>query len=270
YLVGKEGVHVDHFLVLAEGKRDDLAVAAPVEEGAEMELSLGEVGFHDRRAAIGKLDGFDVCVADAAPLVGKKVRVRVERVLDGTAYATLMRREAKRDEPITAEREAEKPTRARRTAAKAPQSAPETEADAAADESEPDEESKPKKRTRRGSRGGRTRKKKTSTATTASAPENGAGEPDQIEQPIARIHLPDATLGTEPAEAAPAEPAADGDTPKPKKKTRRGTRGGRNRKKRTAAIGAAENGADAAVAEPQPVEVEPSNPTWDYVPMSEW
>ena len=120
------------------------------------------------------------------------------------------------------------------------------------------------------SRGGRTRKKKTSTATTASAPENGAGEPDQIEQPIARIRLPDATLGTEPAEAAPAEPAADGDTPKPKKKTRRGTRGGRNRKKRTAAVGAAENGADAAVAEPQPVEVEPSNPTWDYVPMSEW
>src|SRR5438067_6612525 len=57
YLVGKEGAHLDHFLVLAEGKRDELAVEAPVEEGAEIELSLGEVGLHDRRAGVGKLDG---------------------------------------------------------------------------------------------------------------------------------------------------------------------------------------------------------------------
>src|SRR5207248_1528404 len=40
YLVGKEGAHVDHFLVLAEGKRDELAVAAPVQEGAEVAVEL--------------------------------------------------------------------------------------------------------------------------------------------------------------------------------------------------------------------------------------
>ena len=89
YLVGKEGVHLDHFLVLAEGKRDDLAVEGPLDEGAEVELKLGEVGLHDVQAGVGKLDGYDVCVADAAKLVGKKVKVRVERVLDGRAYATL-------------------------------------------------------------------------------------------------------------------------------------------------------------------------------------
>src|SRR5205823_2746705 len=148
--------------------------------GAEIELSLGEVGLHDRRAGVGKLDGFDVCVADAAPLVGKKVRARVERILDGTAYATLVRREAKREDPITAEREAEKPTRSRRTTAKEPAAATGAEVEPAVEEAA-GEEPKPKKRTRRGSRGGRGRKKKTVASATEAAPDNGAGEPEQIE-----------------------------------------------------------------------------------------
>src|SRR6202030_2844235 len=57
------------------------------------------------------VEGFDVCVAEAASLVGKRVKVRVERVLDGVAYATLVRRLKKVSEPLTAEAEAEKPTR---------------------------------------------------------------------------------------------------------------------------------------------------------------
>jgi hypothetical protein len=68
-----------------------------------------------------------------------------------------------------------------------------------------------------------------------------------------------------------------------KKKTRRGSRGGRNRKKPAAAVGAgavgaaavaSENGAEAA---PEPVVDEPeasgngAEPAPDeYVPMSEW
>ncbi len=36
-----------------------------------------------RRPPSARLDGFDVCVGEAAKLVGKKVKVRVERVLDG-------------------------------------------------------------------------------------------------------------------------------------------------------------------------------------------
>ena len=38
YLVAAEGhTHVDHFEVLAEGRRDDLAPSATLEEGAEVE-----------------------------------------------------------------------------------------------------------------------------------------------------------------------------------------------------------------------------------------
>src|SRR4029077_7928474 len=83
FLDGKPDMHVDHFVVLAEGKLVDLAPKAPVEEGAEIQLELVEVDRHDGGSAVGKVEGFDVCVAEAAPLVGKGVKVRGERVLDG-------------------------------------------------------------------------------------------------------------------------------------------------------------------------------------------
>ncbi len=256
YLVGKEDVHLDHFLVLAEGKREELAVKGPVEEGAEVELKLGEVGLYDAQAGVGKLDGYDVSVANASKLVGKKIKVRVERVLDGTAYATLVDSTQHVDEPITAEREAEKPTRAaRKTTAK---EEPETVAEEAGAE-----EPKPKRKTRRGSRGGRGRKKKPAVTATAAAAD-GAGDPEQVEQPVAKIHVPDRELG-EPAETEEPEASTDGGQPaKPKKKTRRGTRGGRNRRRKTTVeAAAAENG------EPAPAEAEDAQ-DWDYVPMSEW
>src|SRR5207302_2802673 len=107
---GKPDMHLDHFVVLAEGKLADLTPPSPVVEGAEIQLELGEVDRHDATAAAGKLDGVDVVVGGAAQLVGKRVKVRVERVLDGTAYASLTRR-TKGPEPLTAEAEAEKPTR---------------------------------------------------------------------------------------------------------------------------------------------------------------
>ncbi len=112
YLVPAEGhVHQDHFDVLAEGRRADLAPTASVEEGDEIEVKLGEVDLHDGAAAVGKLEGFDIVIAHAAKLVGKKVKVSVGRVLADRAYAVL----ADADTgvaPITFESEAEKPTRA--------------------------------------------------------------------------------------------------------------------------------------------------------------
>src|SRR5205807_4483520 len=152
YLVGKEGAHVDHFLVLAEGKRDQLAVDAPVEEGAEVRVELGELGLHDVNAGVGKLDGYDVCVADAAKLVGKKVKVRIERVLDGVAYATLVAAGASAEGPITAEQEAERPTRAPKKAIVAEETGEKPKKKATVAQ-ESGEEPTSKKKTRRGSRG---------------------------------------------------------------------------------------------------------------------
>ena len=90
-----------------------------------------------------------------------------------------------------------------------------------------------KKKTRRGSRGGRRRKKKPATAAEANG---GAAQPDEgngrVEE-APKIHLPDPGLGREePVESEAPAAEANGDQPAPqKKKTRRGSRGGRRRRK---------------------------------------
>jgi ribonuclease E len=269
-----------------------------VGEDAETMIQLVEVDRYDGAAAVGKLDGLDVVVADAASLVGKRVKVRVERVLDGRAYAVLVRKTKETPEPLTAEGEAEKPTRkppARKGATPAkepvaeaaeveePVETEEAETEAEVEETaDADEVPKPKKKTRRGSRGGRNRKKKPATAEAA---EDG-GAPEEAPEPAraVTIHVPGEDLGrpseTEPVDETPARPepeAADEPTtaeveeaPKPKKKTRRGSRGGRNRKKKPAAE---TNGTEAAAAssEEPPQGDEPStNGDFEYVPMSEW
>jgi ribonuclease E len=261
--------------VLAEGKRDELAPKGPVEEGAQTEVKLVEVGLHDPAAGVGKLDESDVCVADAAKLVGRKVKIQVERVLDGSLYATLADAKKAVEEPITAEGEAEKPTRrppARKTEAVAEDR--EAAADEPAAESE-DAPGAPKKKTRRGTRGGRGRKRPAKTA--AAAAENGAGATEEAVA-AAKIHVPDPSLGEEPEAAEPEEPAAveeeaaapaeDGaGAPKPKKKTRRGTRGGRNRRKKPTATAATDGATETSDAD-APAATTDEN--WEYVPMAEW
>jgi ribonuclease G len=314
FLEGKPETHLDHFVVLNEGKLADLAPPAPVGEEAETMLQIVEVDRYDAAAAVGKLDGLDVVVADAASLVGKRLKVRVERVLDGRAYAVLVRKTKEVPEPITAEGEAEKPTRkppARKGVGAAEEAAEpadveepvvdEPEAESASDAEEvadAEETPPPKKKTRRGSRGGRKRKKPVSADAAAAASEDGASSEESQEAKRAgtTIHVPGEDLGREgvveateqeisgqetPEPEAADEPAAteaaeaDAEaTPKPKKKTRRGSRGGRNRKKKPAA--ASQNGAKAGEAsDPQPEEQPQEQPAegngdFEYVPMSEW
>jgi ribonuclease G len=327
FFEGKPGMHSDHFVLLAEGKLADLAPKAPFDEGAELTVELVEVDRHDAGAAVGKLEGLDVIVGEAAELVGKKVKVHVERVLDGIAYATLVRQAKKAPEPLTAEAEAEKPTRkppARKAAGDgtaedgdgldtgddvveaeveveespgvATATATEIEADGETDDAETTGEepaaaagAPAKKKTRRGSRGGRNRKKPAGAAGATAAGEDdlpeAAGD-DEAEAPAAEteapavrtstprtprtggvtIHVPSDDFGRDPEDDDEAETAqppagtetaestdtAGGATPA-KKKTRRGSRGGRNRK-RPAGAGAAvaaTNGSEPATdAEP--------------------
>ncbi|HEU5214596.1 MAG TPA: Rne/Rng family ribonuclease [Gaiellaceae bacterium] len=307
FLEGKPETHLDHFVVLSEGKLADLAPPAPVAEEAEVMLQLVEVDRYDAAAAVGKLDGLDVVVAEAASLVGKRVKVRVERVLDGRAYAVAIRKAKAAPEPLTAEGEAEKPTRkppARKGAAAAerqpePTAVDEPEPEAEADLAEEaeveaetgadaEEAPKPKKKTRRGSRGGRNRKKKPAAAEAAEA-DGGEARDESPEPPRAvTIHVPGEDLGRD-GSAEPAEPqvaeepetaeeptAAEAEAeeaPKPKKKTRRGSRGGRNRKKKTAATTESQNGAEPATGPdetPEAEEATAEDGDFEYVPMSEW
>jgi ribonuclease G len=265
FLVGKEGVPVDHFKERERGPVAKLQPEGAVEEGQERQIKLVEVGLHDRTVGVGKDGDFTISVAGAASMVGKRVKARIARVLDGVAYAELVTADEDRQPPITAEALAEKPTRARRSRAaklKAEEAHAVAEAEpdaavveepeaavadeleeAAADELEEaavaeEAPAEPrKKRTRRGSRGGRRRKKKPAApedaATEAPAEPAANGEPTGT--PVL-IHVPDPELGS-------SEPASgNGEQPK-RKKTRRGSRGGRRRRK------AASAPADAAESE---------------------
>ena len=251
-LEGKEDLHLDHFLVLGQGKLESLSSEAPITEGVEIDVKLVEVGLHDQHAGVAKFDGYTVSVADAAKLVGKKVKARITRVLDGTAYAALAGGDKDAEAPITAEGEAEKPTRAPRSrktttgrAVKAPvEKVADAEGEPEVAEPEPVGEEptepvaeKPKKRTRRGSRGGRGRKKKPTVAVEAApgteAPKDAPAPDVTVDGAGPKIHVPPEDLGREAEPAQPAtEASSNGEAPsKPRKRTRRGSRGGRRRRR---------------------------------------
>jgi ribonuclease E len=274
--------------------------SAPVEEGGSVELKLVEVGLHDPTAGVGKLDGgYDVVVAGAARLVGKKVTATVGRVLEGAAYATLADDVVAAATPITFEAEAEKPTRASRkketAVADAPGEVVEVElnaepgpaevatadvsegVDEADAETSPDGGTPKKKRTRRGTRGGRNRKKPAATTNPADS-ETESAAADDNGRPAPRIHVPSADLAVPAPEAQPAEESGDEgsetapdarpdvDAQPAKKRSRRGSRGGKKRRKP-----AATGGEDAVPADGnRAVEVVAEDEAPAYVPMSEW
>ena len=322
---GNGHVHLDHFEVIAQGKLETTRPSAPVEEGSSVELKLVEVGLHDPTAAVGKVDGgYEVVVAGAAKLVGKKVTATVGSVLEGAAYATLADDVVADATPITFEAEAEKPMRASRSkkeplSAEAPVEIATSEVEIE-DEIEDDGESTEvsvdalegeaevsadgttkKKRTRRGTRGGRNRKKPASAAT-ASDGELDSAAGDDNGRLAPRIHVPPADLATPGKEAPPAKEAAqpakkaqptedaqpteepveaggeeadgaagtDADGQPKRKRSRRGSRGGKKRRKPAADGGVDAVPADGDVAVEVAVEVVPDGEAPAYVPMSEW
>ena len=183
----------------------------------------------------------------AAKLVGKKVRVRVERVLErhGVRHARSepLARPLRRSPPRASPRSRPGlPARGRLPRRPQPKSPKRPrrrrwkrcEAVAAVAEETGEEPAAPKKkRTRRGSRGGRNRRKKPAAAAGAPTAAAEAEAATATEEPVTpKIHLPAADLGAEPAaDAANGDEAtAEAATPK-KKKTRRGSRGGKRRRK---------------------------------------
>jgi ribonuclease G len=212
----KDDVSHDHFVVVAEGSVAELTPDGAAREGAELDVKLVEVGLHDPHSAVAKLDGYAVAVADAAQLVGKKVKVRIERVLDGWAYATLVNAPKVADPPITAESEAEKPTR--KPPAKAAVAGPVEDEVAPAEEGEPEPEREPEAPPAKPRPKRRSRAKAKPAETAAEVGEAAQEAPEEAEEAEAVV---------EP------EPAAED---KPKRKTRRGSRGGRGRKRKTAPV----------------------------------
>jgi ribonuclease G len=186
----------EHFAVLAEGTGAEIEPKAlPVVAGQELDLKLLETHLHHPDDAIGRLDGYVIAVAGGAGRVGETVRARVERATRTVAYAVLVEERAEVEAPV--------------------------EPGVLAEEEEAAAPATPKRRTRTGSRAGQARKK----------------APAHPEAPTPEVspEMP------EPLAEAPAAPELAGEelapedgVEKPKKRTRRGTRGGRGRKKAAA------------------------------------
>ena len=315
---GNGHLHLDHFEVVAQGKLDAMRPSAPVEEGDSVELKLVEVGLYDPTAGVGKLDGgYEVVVAGAAKLVGKKVTATVGSVLEGAAYATVADDVVADATPITFEAEAEKPMRASRSKKEvSPAEASvglltaDAEVEAEIEDELPDDivdaedvevdgDGEPgadgevsadgtpkKKRTRRGTRGGRNRKKPASATPAADdAIESAPG--DANGRPMPKIHVPssdfaapaddvqpkaetDESAGESVGEAENGAASLDADGQPKRKRSRRGSRGGKKRRKPGAAGGEEAPSADGDSAAEVAVEAPASDEAPAYVPMSEW
>ena len=240
FFVGLDDVHAGHMRLLEQGTVEKLAPAAPVAIGEELELKLGEIGLHDSHAGAGKVKGFEVVVAEAAKLVGKKVRVKIIAVMEGVSYAVLAGAQ-EATAPITAEAEAEKPTRPVRKSASAEvedevETEVETEAEA---EAEPEEDAQPKPaRAKRPPRAA----KAAETDESAEKPEASPKRP-RARKPAAAAAAAEAEAEAELlADAEPGDADSDEATATPKKRTRRGTRGGRNRKRKPTTANAGADG----------------------------
>ncbi len=295
FFVGVENVHLDHMRVIDQGTVEKLAPSAPVEPGQELELKLGEVGLHDPRAGAGKVKGFEVVVAGAAKLVGKRVRVRITAVLEDVAYAVLTTAQEGSTVPITAEAEAEKPTRAKRPSKAAADADADVDADAEVDEDagveidadagaeadaeELDEDAIATPRTPRKPAATRSAASRSRRKPAAGGDDVEAGAPEEPPAPKrARTRKPAVAAATEPAETAEAaddgaEPDAEsveGETPAPaKKRTRRGTRGGRNRKRKPTAATNEDGEAEAIADDSETAEAGSEEPTAPVIHLPE-
>jgi ribonuclease G len=139
HFTGSEGLPVDHFDVVDQGSREDVAEKAiPWRDGDEVLVEIVEPHMYNVDDAVAKIDGYVISVIGAGPLVGSKRLVRLTEVGRTSATAVLLGEDG---EPVEA--------------AAAAAAAEDADADADADGA-------PKRR--RGRRGGRRRKAATPAA----------------------------------------------------------------------------------------------------------
>jgi ribonuclease G len=91
HFTGSEGLPVDHFSIVLEGSRDEVAEKAiPWREGDEVLVEIVEPHMYNVDDAVAKIDGYVISVAGAGPLVGSKRLVRLTEVGRTAAVAVLL------------------------------------------------------------------------------------------------------------------------------------------------------------------------------------
>jgi ribonuclease G len=128
---GSEALPLDHFAVLMEGKRDEVAQRAlPFREGEEVLVRIEEPHMYNEDDGVAKVDGYMIAVSGGIKHLGEQKLVRIDQVGRTAALATIVGSEDGAAEP----------------AAEPEEAAP-----------DPDDPETPKRTRRRGRRGGRGR-----------------------------------------------------------------------------------------------------------------
>ena len=88
---GSEGLPLEHFAVVLEGKREEvLERAVPFREGEEVHVEIVEPHMYSPGDAVAKVDGYLISITGGGPYVGEKHLVRIEEVGRTTAVASLV------------------------------------------------------------------------------------------------------------------------------------------------------------------------------------
>jgi ribonuclease G len=136
HFTGSEGLPLDHFAIVMEGSRDEVAEqAVPFRGGEEVLVDIVEPHMYNHDDAVAKVDGYIITVRNGVAFVGEKKLVRIEEARRTTATASLTGADAEAAEAAAAERAKEREKaeqRARRSAAARKGAAKRKEREAAA------------------------------------------------------------------------------------------------------------------------------------------
>jgi ribonuclease G len=91
FFEGSEGLPLDHFEIVEEGKTDEIAErAVPFSAGDEIKVQIVEPHMYNVDDAVAKIDGYVISVGGAGKLVGSKVLVRIEEAGRTSARAVVI------------------------------------------------------------------------------------------------------------------------------------------------------------------------------------
>ena len=90
HFTGSEGLPLDHFSIVLEGTRDEVAEeAVPFRGGEEVHVDIVEPHMYNPDDAVAKVDGYVITVTNGVAFVGEKKLVRIEEARRTTATAAL-------------------------------------------------------------------------------------------------------------------------------------------------------------------------------------
>jgi ribonuclease G len=97
---GSEGLPIDHFAVLMEGDRDEVAQRAlPFREGEEVLVRIEEPHMYNEDDGVAKVDGYMIAVSGGIKHLGQQKLVRIDQVGRSAALATVVGAAGGEEEP---------------------------------------------------------------------------------------------------------------------------------------------------------------------------